>query len=249
LPSTAKASQSKAPVSKNETDGEPFASHLNTYHEHHLLRTLKALKEYKPSEIEKARMQAAQGLIKLRELAWKDLKALEVLATELRLHVAGLKSDALENQEHYRTLMRRCSIWPAFVSVDKEVQEAQLDFAKTMKLGDGSPYNFKGRKWSWKTPENKVAIRLVEYIQATGGHKLPPFSKSTVLCWWRHIRKERLLEHLGGKKFENNRMFKTYDTTAYRDSAKNQGLSFETWKRKQILSRLLQSLHSIARVD
>lgn len=201
-------------------------------------------KKNPPSEVEQLRFQAANALCKLRELAKKDLATLEVLATELRFHVTGLKSDALENPEHYRKLARQCATWPASVSVDKEIQNEQLLFARAvLQLGADATLNYSGRQWSRGTPEIVAALRLIDWIHRRGDN-LPPLKRSTAAQWWKHARP--LFEEIYGTRFEQHPLFaEKYRKRITSDAS----LRPATWQRKQILSKMAQAFRSVARKD
>jgi hypothetical protein len=194
-----------------------------------------------PSQINQLRLQAANALCKLRELAKSDLKALEVLATELRFHVAGLKADALQNPNHYGKLISKCATWPAFVSAEKEIQKAQHDFAVRFGLGADAPLNYRGKKqWSRNTPEVRAALMLIE-VAKNHRMKLPPLNRENSRRFWRQIKP--MFISIYGKNFETHPAFaKGYNTKVGGD-----GLKRSTWVRKVITSNMAQAFRSIAR--
>jgi hypothetical protein len=202
------------------------------------------VQRHKVSEIERLRFQVANALCQLRGLAKKDPVALETLATELLHHVRGLNHDALEAPEHYRKLIRRCSTWPAAVSVDKEIQNWQLRFARVMELGADSPLNYTGRQWSRNTAEIIAALRLVDWIQRRGD-KLPPLNRLTAGPWWKHARP--LFEKLYGEHFEEHPLFRKHSQRNKRKDHQDTSLRRKTWLRKQILSKMQQAFRSVAR--
>lgn len=203
-------------------------------------------KKNPPSEIERLRFQAANALSQLRELAKTDMSALEVLAAMLLDYTRGLKGDALENPEHYRKLTKKCATWPASVSVDKEIQNDQMEFAREMQLGEDAPLNYKGRQWSRKTPEIKAALRLIGCLQSQRS-KLPPLSRETAPEWWK--ASQDLFYSIYGNNFERHRLFaaRYQQTDARIKQANKKGLDFETWQRQQILTKMAQAFHTIAR--
>jgi hypothetical protein len=217
-------------------------------------------------QIERLRYQAANALYQLREIAKKDMSALEVLATVLQNHTGLLKQDALENLAHYRKLTRICSMWPAFVSVNKDIQSAQISFADAIQLGADAPLNYRSkgkRGWSMRTPENFAAMELINLIQRRGD-KLPPLTRAAAAQWWRHARTPRVL-HRGqkpcslfeayyGERFEKHPLFaRKYQTKIWTpddpDDPKKRLKYRATWERKQILDKMAQAFHSIARKD
>lgn len=200
----------------------------------------------KPNKIEALRLQAAEALIKLRALAKTDIAALEVLATELRHQVKGLNHEALEAPEHYRKLMRRCAAWPAAVSVDKEIQNWQLWFARAMELGADAPLNYTNtkRRWSRNTAEVVATLALIDWIERRGD-KMPPLNRKTALQWWKHARP--LFEQLYGQQFEDHPLFKKYAEKNKRKDHQDTSLRRKTWLRKQILSKMQQAFRSVAR--
>jgi len=189
------------------------------------------------SKIEELRWQAGNALQKLRHLAKTDLAALEVLASELDLHVRGLKRDAIEAPEHYRKLMRRCASWPAIVSVDKEIQAEQIRFARHMELGDGAAENYKGRQWSRATPEVRAALDLKSCV-INHGIKLPRLTRDIDTCkkWWKAARP--FFDRIYGEHPEDHAHFKKYK--------KHPHASEKGWIRKAIFSKMPQAFHSIA---
>jgi hypothetical protein len=197
----------------------------------------------KPNKIEALRFQAANALCQLRALAKTDIVALEVLATELRHHVKGLNHEALEAPEHYRKLIRYCAAWPAAVSVDKEIQNWQLWFARVMELGADAPLNYTNtrRRWSRNTVEIVATLRLIDWIERRGD-KLPPLNRLTAGQWWKHARP--LFIQLYGEQFEEHPLFKKkYGNKVIGDAS----LKINTAQRKQILSKMHQAFRSIAR--
>lgn len=204
-------------------------------------RELKKFLKAKPDPIEKLRRQAAYALCELRRLAKTDLRALEVLATELLLHVNELNSEALDAPVHYRKLTRRCATWPAAVSVDKEIQHWQKIVAAKLELGTDAPLNYSGKQWTRRTPEIRAALRLIDSIRRRGD-KLPPLNRSTAGQWWIHAR--ALFSRIYGERFENHPLFAKYKTAGH---PAREDLRPETWERKNILSKMAQAFHTIAR--
>jgi hypothetical protein len=201
---------------------------------------MKPNKRTTASRIEELRFQAANALIQLRELAKTDLGALEVLASELRHHVRGLNHDALENPDHYGKIIRRCAAWPAAVSVDREIQNWQSRFSEKMELGADAPLNYTGKQWSRSTPEISAALRLIDWIERRGD-ELPPLNRDTAGQWWKHARP--MFTQIYGERFENHQLFAKYK----RDKNLHPSLKPETWERKNILSKMAQAFHTIAR--
>jgi hypothetical protein len=197
------------------------------------------------AKIERLRFQFANGLCELRELAKTDPCALEVLATELFNQIRWLNKEALKGPDHYRRLIRRCASWPAVVSADKEIQGAQLWFAVTMGLGKDFPLNLSGRQSSREIPEIVAARELIDWIQRRGD-KLPPLNRDTAPRWWKCARP--LFEQLYGKRFEQHPLFAgKYAAKNLRPDHKDTSLNRATWARKQILSKMPQAFHSLAR--
>ena len=216
-------------------------------------RVREALKRFKenppkpPSEIEQLRFQAANALLKLRQLAKTDLKALEVLASELRNRVEGLNADATAASEHYRKITRKCATWPAVVSVDKEIQKDQVEFALFMELGADGFLNYSRRQWTRETPEIRASLRLIKWLYWNREQlKLPEFKRKTSLRWWNAGRP--MFEQIYGKQFEKHPLFaEKYKWSENRKKqADNLGLKFPTWQRKQILSKMEQAFHTLA---
>jgi hypothetical protein len=197
----------------------------------------------KLNKIEALRFQAANALCLLRDLAKTDIVALEVLATELRHHVKRLNYEALESPEHYHKLIRRCASWPGAVSVDKDVQNWHLSFARVMELGADAPLNYTNskRRWSRSTVEIVATLHLIDWIERRGD-KLPPLTRLTAGQWWKHARP--LFTQLYGEQFEEHPLFKKkYGSKDIEDDS----LKIKTARRKQILSKMQQAFHSIAR--
>ncbi len=196
------------------------------------------------SEIEIVRRQASGALRRLRQLALTDAAALNCLVDELALHLNLLKHEPLTSTKHYRKLIRRCSTWPAFVSVDKEHQAKQIRFARNMELGADSSLNYTGRQWSRRTPEVRVALQLTGFLELSRRKlKLPPLTRATAPLWWNKSRK--LFEKIYGKDFENRATFSHYKEG--HKEWEESGLTQKTWIRKRILDKMRQAFVSIAR--
>ena len=195
------------------------------------------------TEVETLRLQAFTALRGLRELARTDSAAANTLASLLFNAVRELAAETLVAGSPLRCVARRSKLWPALVSVDREIQASQTAFAADVGLGAEYPRNFKGRQAKRTTPETRAALKLFGVLR-NHKTKLPPFNRKSAPAWWKAARP--LFPKVFGERFEQHVLFSSYDTATNRTRAENAGLNFHTWKRAAILNKMPQAFVSIA---
>jgi hypothetical protein len=193
------------------------------------------------AEIERLRFQAMNALLRLRNLAKTDRKALGSIADILLHCVPVLNADLMKNKDYAREVTRKYPTWPGLLSADKVIQEGQAFLAKELQLGTNATehYSDNKRAWSRKTPENRVALKMLDYGRRNVPG-LPRLTKATAGEVFKACRP--FLEKICGRNFEEHPAFRS----KYRNSQATASLARVTAIRQRILTKLAQSFGSIA---
>jgi len=173
-----------------------------------------------------------------------DSQAAEILVCYLTNWTGRLCLAERDAPAVFQPLARKAAIWPGFLTIDKDIQKREANRAVALEFGKDSPLHYKGRKqWTRDTPENKVALDLLEWVLVKH-RNLPAFSRATYKTYYALAVKE-LPKHYG-KDFENHPAFSHYRN---HPNVKNSepDLRADTKRRQMILTKLEQSFHTIAR--
>ena len=176
------------------------------------------------------------------------LAAVQVVV-ELSKMILDLHMARERNREIFRAVERMSPYWPGLLSADNDVRKATEAFVRDdLQLGKGSLFNFDAKQSSRETPEVAAAWKLFWKVHPMKDKcKLPPFNRKSAAQWWKIARP--FLEELYGEHFENHVLFaNSYRRTPTTEQqATDKSLSFNTWRRQQIITKTAQAFGKIAR--
>jgi hypothetical protein len=226
---------------------------------HRLIESLE--KRHDEDALEELHGIAHNALESLQRLAVGGNKiAANVFIQALVESIHQLYGNLDKQRDIFTDIARPNQLWPGFITVENDWKKLNEKVATNLRLGEDAPFNYKGKQFSRDgNPEVEAALILRSALsiqQRTRARmlaenpkcktlpaKLPPFNRQTAPEWWKAGRK--IFERKFGIHFENHPLFaKKYPAT---HAGKSNDLSFKTWKRKVILSKMPQAFRSIAR--
>ena len=217
-----------------------------------------AKKDYCLKQISEIGAEAVLSLHQLSERG--DKQAAAVFVGLIVQAIRRLMDVQHARPQQFRELAEITNCWPGFLTVDHDWQNTNEIVVRDLHLGERAKVNYKGKTWSRRTVEVRIALELLAasdwairmnalrdpndwewpVYDVKAVKKLKPLTRSNFKEWWNALEPQFI--HQYGGDFENHVSFAHYwRNEGYKGEPRARALI-----RRDIKKKLKQAFHSIA---